>query len=272
MHRAGWARGLWLIRARLALLIASLVAVTLATVSLTAAGEPQDIGSIDVAGDDSASATYVPGETEDQRPTSGRVDPSVSPGTDEASEDRDASAEAPGGISGATGFGVPDVSRSSAQLRDSPRVTATPARLIVTSVDLDALLDATGVRDDGLMEIPDDGARAAWYRYGPNAGSGSGSVVLAGHVDTDEGLGAMAALREVSVGAEVEVEMSDGSVLTYEVRGRETIAKNELPSDEIFARTGPERLTLITCGGPWRAAESSYRDNVVVVATPMDQR
>ncbi len=270
MHRTGWVRGLWLIRARLALLMASLVAVIAATVSLTAAGEPSDVGRIDVRGLHSAAATYVPGETDDRRPTSGRVEDSVSPGTGDA-DDADANAEAPEGIYGVTGFGVPDVSRSSAELSDLSQVAATPARLRVASVDLDAPLDATGVRDDGLMEIPDDGARAAWYRYGANAGSGSGSVVLAGHVDTEEGLGAMAALREVSVGAEVEVEMNDGSVLTYEVRGRETIAKSELPSDEIFDRTGPERLTLITCGGPWRASESSYRDNVVVVATPVDQ-
>ena len=95
--------------------------------------------------------------------------------------------------------------------------------------------------------------------------------MLAGHVDTAEGLGAMAALREVSLGARVEVEMSDGSLITYEVMGRETIAKDELPSDDIFDRSGPARLTLITCGGPWRASESSYRDNVVVVATPVNQ-
>lgn len=270
MHRAGWVRGLWLIRARLALLVASLVAVVVATVSLTAAGEPQDIGSIDVRGDATAGATYMPSDTENQRPTSGQVADRVAPDTGNVEDGQDA--EAMEVSSGATGFTVPDVPRTSAQLSDTHRAEVIPARLRVETVNLDAPLDATGVRDDGLMEIPDDGTRAGWYQYGANAGSGSGSVVLAGHVDTQEGLGAMAALREVSVGALVEVEMADGSVITYEVKGRETIAKNELPSDEIFARTGPERLTLITCGGPWRASESSYRDNVVVVATPVDQR
>ncbi len=259
MHRAGWARGLWLIRVRVAVLMASLAAVVFATVSLTAAAEPVDIGTIDIA-----DATFVPSESSGQRPTSGRVD---DPASHELDPDLTALEER-----AAAGPTVPDVPRTSARLSEVQVGEISPVRLRVESVGLDAPLDATGVRDDGLMEIPDDGDRAGWYRYGATPGSDVGSAVLAGHVDTAEGLGAMAALREVSLGALVEVEMSDGSLLTYEVQGRETVAKDDLPSDDIFDRGGAERLTLITCGGPWRASESSYRDNVVVVATPVNQR
>jgi hypothetical protein len=39
-----------------------------------------------------------------------------------------------------------------------------------------------------------------------------------------------------------------------------------LPLDRLFARDGPPRLTLITCGGPFLPEFGSYRDNVVVVA------
>jgi hypothetical protein len=42
-----------------------------------------------------------------------------------------------------------------------------------------------------------------------------------------------------------------------------------LPLDRLFAREGPPRLTLITCGGPFLAEFGSYRDNVVVVAEPL---
>lgn len=75
------------------------------------------------------------------------------------------------------------------------------------------------MRDDGLMDIPDDGDRAGWYRYGPAPGSGAGSVVIAGHVDTKEGFGAMAALREVPLGSVVEVEMSEGDLNATEPSG-----------------------------------------------------
>ena len=39
--------------------------------------------------------------------------------------------------------------------------------------------------------------------------------------------------------------------------------------DQLFTRSGPPRLTLITCGGPFLPEFRSYRDNVVVVAEPV---
>lgn len=127
------------------------------------------------------------------------------------------------------------------------------------------------MRADGLMQIPDDGSRVGWYRNGPAAGAAVGSVVLAGHVDTAEGLAVTTSLRAVPLESRVEAELADGSVLAYEVVGRRTVPKDDLPLDELFDRDGPARLTLITCGGPWRPEASSYRDNVVVVARPLVQ-
>jgi len=214
--------------------------VAAAGFGIVTSGEPDDIGSTDLV----AASDYEPTE------------PQARVGTDKRRTQ--------------AAFAVSDESRSQASVSSKGGDGTVPIRLRVGDVDLDAPLDATGVRDDGLMEIPDDGDRAGWYRYGPAPGSGAGSVVLAGHVDTNEGLGAMAALREVDLGAVVTVEMADGSSASYEIVGRETVAKDDLPTAEIFDRIGPERLTMITCGGPWRSEASSYRDNVVVVATPLD--
>jgi hypothetical protein len=48
----------------------------------------------------------------------------------------------------------------------------------------------------------------------------------------------------------------------------ERVAKAELPLDQIFARDGAPRLTLVTCGGAFNRATSGYTDNVVVTAEP----
>ena len=45
------------------------------------------------------------------------------------------------------------------------------------------------------------------------------------------------------------------------------ILKTELPPD-LFARTGPSKLVLITCGGEFDRSVRRYKQNVVVVATP----
>ena len=55
----------------------------------------------------------------------------------------------------------------------------------------------------------------------------------------------------------------------WRVVSRELISKQVLPLDRLFARDGPPRLTLITCGGPFLPEFRSYRDNVVVVAEPV---
>jgi sortase (surface protein transpeptidase) len=145
---------------------------------------------------------------------------------------------------------------------------AVPARLAVPGLGVDAPLDPVGVRADGQLDLPEDVDRVGWYRFGPTPGA-AGSAVLAGHVDSAaQGLGALAALREAAPGDEVQVTDAAGGVTRWRVVGRELIEKRALPLDTLFARTGPPRLVLITCGGPFLADLGSYRDNVVVVAEP----
>jgi hypothetical protein len=144
-----------------------------------------------------------------------------------------------------------------------------PVRLRVPGLGVTADVDAMGVQSDGQMALPADVDRVGWYRFGPVPGA-EGSAVIAGHVDDrDQGLGAMAPLREAAVGEEVQVDDGTGTTTRWRVVSRELIEKQVLPLDRLFARYGPPRLTLITCGGPFLRQLGSYRDNVVVVAEPL---
>ena len=139
-------------------------------------------------------------------------------------------------------------------------------RLTVPGLGVDAEIDPVGVQADGQMALPADVDRVGWYRFGPAPGA-DGSAVIAGHVDDRvQGLGAMAPLREAAVGQEVQVTDDAGTTTRWRVLSRELIQKQVLPLDRLFARDGPPRLTLITCGGPFLPEFRSYRDNVVVVA------
>jgi hypothetical protein len=144
-----------------------------------------------------------------------------------------------------------------------------PVRLVVPALGVDTTVDPVGVEPDGQMTIPAEVDRVGWYRFGPAPGA-AGSAVIAGHVDDrEQGLGAMAPLREAEVGGEVVVTDAAGTVQRWQVVSREIIQKQVLPLDRLFARDGPPRLTLITCGGPFLPEFGSYRDNVVVVAQPL---
>jgi hypothetical protein len=151
-----------------------------------------------------------------------------------------------------------------------PAATAAPpARLQIPALGVDTDVDAVGVDPDGQMSIPDDVSRVGWYRFGPAPGDG-GSAVIAGHVDDrEQGLGVLAPLSEAAVGQEVTVTAADGTTSRWRVVSRELISKQVLPVDRLFTRTGPPRLTLITCGGPFLPELRSYRDNVVVIAEPL---
>jgi hypothetical protein len=175
-------------------------------------------------------------------------------------------------------FGAPP---SPSLTTEPPRVVARPAvpadpeqrpapvRLAVLAHGVDTAVDPVGVEPDGQMTIPADVDRVGWYRFGPAPGD-DGSAVIAGHVDDrDQGLGAMAPLRDAAVGDEVVVTDAAGTPSRWRVVSREVIQKQALPLDRLFAREGPPRLTLITCGGPFLAEFGSYRDNVVVVAEPV---
>jgi sortase (surface protein transpeptidase) len=164
---------------------------------------------------------------------------------------------------------------------DLPAVTARPAapaaqeqrpppvRLAVPALGVDTAVTPVGVEPDGQMTIPADVDRVGWYRFGPIPGA-EGSAVIAGHVDDrEQGLGAMAPLREADVGDEVLVTDAAGTGTRWRVVSRDLIQKQVLPLDRLFARDGPPRLTLITCGGPFLPEFRSYRDNVLVVAEPL---
>ncbi|MPQ97752.1 sortase [Modestobacter sp. I12A-02628] len=143
-----------------------------------------------------------------------------------------------------------------------------PVGLSVPGVGVDAAVDPVGVEPDGSMSVPRDVDRVGWYRFGPAPGQ-PGSAVLAGHVDSaTDGLGAMAPVRSTEVGDEVTVTAADGATTRWRVVARQEFVKQELPRDQLFARDGPPRLVLITCGGPFQPDTGSYRDNVVVVAEP----
>jgi hypothetical protein len=149
-----------------------------------------------------------------------------------------------------------------------PAVVPPPVRLAVPALGVDTPVDPVGVGADGSMALPDDVDRVGWYRFGPVPGA-EGSAVLAGHVDSwDQGLGALAPLREAAVDDEVLVTDAAGATTRWRVVGREVLEKEALPLDTLFARGGAPRLVLVTCGGPYLPDLRSYRDNVVVVAVP----
>lgn len=150
-----------------------------------------------------------------------------------------------------------------------PTSAPAPVALSIDGVRVDsAPVIPVGVEPNGEMEIP--GAReVGWYRFGPTP-TQDGSSVLAAHIAWNGRDGVFRTLADVEIGSLVTVEYEDGSVSRHVVAEVVQYAKDELPLDRVFAKTGPRVLTMITCGGTFNRSLNSYDDNVVVYAEPLD--
>jgi hypothetical protein len=146
----------------------------------------------------------------------------------------------------------------------------TPTRLRLPSLDIDAPVSPAGI-DIGRSELaaPADIRRTGWWRDGAAPGAESGSILIAGHVDSAKlGAGAFYRLREARAGDRVQVTTADGRTSTYRVVSVRRYLKRRLPPD-IYSLRGEPRLVLVTCGGPFDQATGHYRDNVVLTAVPV---
>lgn len=150
-------------------------------------------------------------------------------------------------------------------------VAVPPVAISIGRLGVTAPIDPVGVVEDGGVEIPEDVERVGWYRFGAGPGQGEGSTVIVGHRDGfDQGAGAFYSIGALDVADRVQLELADGSSREYEVVSRDVIAKEILPTSEIFAEDGPERVTLISCIGYFDRGGDGYRENVVVTAIPLE--
>lgn len=145
-----------------------------------------------------------------------------------------------------------------------------PTRLTVPALKLDATVDAVGIdKRTGDFAVPPSVDRVGWYRFGPGFSAATGSIVVAGHVDSAaEGEGAFFRLGALKADDVVTLIGPGERTRAFRVVARERYRKTAIPLDKYFARDGAARLTLITCGGPFDPGTGHYRDNVVITAVP----
>jgi hypothetical protein len=141
------------------------------------------------------------------------------------------------------------------------RATATPKRVRLARLGVDAPVSAVGIdTKSGALGIPSDIRRVGWWRDGAAPGDDHGTVLIAGHVDSaKDGAGAFYALKSARRGDVIRLDSR-----RYRVTSVRRVRKQALPPS-IYSRTGPARLVLVTCGGPFDGRH--YRDNVIVTAS-----
>ena len=166
---------------------------------------------------------------------------------------------------------------SAASASPSPATPARRAGVVAeapTQVRLpsgtDVAVKAVSTTGDGLLDVPDDIRTAGWWRGGSRLGDPFGSTLIAAHIDSrTQGLGPYVQLLRVERGARIVVR-SQHLVQRFAVTSLRLVPRASLAdATDLFAPSGPRRLTMVTCAGPYLADRGGYQNLAVVTARPV---
>jgi len=153
-------------------------------------------------------------------------------------------------------------------VRTGSAVPAAPAELRLPRLGVTAhvqKVDSVG----GVLQVPEDISQVGWWQHSAPAGSAVGNTVIDGHIDSAAaGEGALFHLADLGPGDAVSVTTTNGAIVKYEVDARRVYVKAQGIPASLFDQKGTGKLVIISCGGPFDSAESSYEDNIVIFASP----
>lgn len=147
----------------------------------------------------------------------------------------------------------------------------TPTRIRIAGLGVNAPIATSGIDvARNQLGVPENVRRTGWWRDGAAPGAKAGSILIAGHIDSErQGPGAFFALaRRPSVGQVVSVATRGGRTYRYRITSARSVLKSRLPNN-VYSTRGQARLVLVTCGGPFNERTGLYRDNIVVTAMPL---
>jgi sortase (surface protein transpeptidase) len=132
---------------------------------------------------------------------------------------------------------------------------------------VDARIDPVGLDRTGAMTSPSGLDTVGWFNRGASPGK-AGDAVIDGHFGTWNEPGVFRDLHRLHPGDAITIVWPDGRSLSFRVAAAETVGSGAHPRG-LFGRSGPSRLSLITCSGQWDPAVKSYTDRLIVTAVPV---
>lgn len=169
-------------------------------------------------------------------------------------------------------------------------VTATPTpapfdgpvqRLLIPRFGVESTVEPIGlVPGANQLDTPKDPLNTGWYEIYDRPGFG-GNAVFSAHVDYYPNIkGPFYNRAKAEAGDEILVEMANAQIYTYRIFFKQRYDVASIPMGELIEAPakpeGAEWITLITCGGRFRALNpdgsgpGEYLDRDVVIAERAD--
>ena len=141
-----------------------------------------------------------------------------------------------------------------------------PVRIVIPAIDVSAPVVPLGLNSDGTLEVPTDFSDTGWFTEGPEPGE-QGAAVVVGHVDSRSGPAVFYRLRDLRVGALIEIRLQDGTTVRYVADSMIRVPKSRFPTNRVYASTKQQKLRLITCAGELNRSTGHHPDNYIVFAS-----
>ncbi|MFG2592863.1 class F sortase [Streptomyces sp. NPDC048438] len=146
---------------------------------------------------------------------------------------------------------------------------ATPQRVEIPSIGIDADLVSRGLDGEGAIEPPpfETPGAVGWYAAGTEPGT-EGAALFVGHVDTETKPAVFYGLSAARPGEKVRVSRSDGKIAEFTIDDVQVFTRERFDAQKAYGprEDGRAELRLITCGGTYDHESRAYTANVVVSA------
>jgi LPXTG-site transpeptidase (sortase) family protein len=138
-------------------------------------------------------------------------------------------------------------------------------RLVIASIGVDAPIEPVGLDAQGAMASPGRLDNVGWFSRGPSPGEG-GDAVIDGHYGLPSTPAVFRHLDQLRPGDTMQVIWPDGRHLQFRIATATVLPANSPTPADVFSRSGPARLSLITCAGTWEQSQRTYSERLIVTA------
>lgn len=149
-----------------------------------------------------------------------------------------------------------------------------PVAIQIQKANVDSPVETQEIVD-GVMLNPSGPFVVAWYRETGRLGA-LDNIVMSGHLDYwDVGEAVFFELGKLKKGDVILVTGEDDVVYKYRVDWVENYLVADLDAkevQEIVGKTDDEKLTLITCGGPFDYSAGVYLERMIVRASRVAEK
>jgi LPXTG-site transpeptidase (sortase) family protein len=149
-----------------------------------------------------------------------------------------------------------------------------PVAIEIDKAEVDSQVETQEIVD-GVMLNPSGPFVVAWYRETGRLGA-KDNIVMAGHLDYwDVGEAVFWELGKLKKGDIIKITGTDKVVYEYKVDWVKNFQVADLDAEgvkKIVGKTDEEKLTLITCGGPFDYNAGVYLERMVVRASRVPEK